>query len=373
MPSTITMLTGKASCRSNPDFSPGSTLHTQLGLSREGARLLAKVMVGLLCCLLPARAASVELERYEYSADAMGGAFSVTLYSDSRHKADLAASAAFTELHRLDEMLSNYRPESEWSRVNNLAARHPVKISQELFDLLSECLEYSRRSAGAFDITVGPLVKAWGFYKGSGQFANHGSIQAALLHVGYTQIQLDSSNHTVRFTRLGMELDPGGIGKGYAVDSMIGVLKRNGIERALVSAAGSSIYALGNPPGREGWPVSLHNPTMPSRIIEQFMLRDESLSTSGRTEKFFRYNGQVYGHIIDPRTGYPVQGVLLAAVTAPRTLDSEAWTKACYVNGRRWSTQHIPAGFRVFFCEEDPSGSPCGFLPKGVDPLSKSH
>ena len=326
-------------------------------------QLFGRPAVWLAGCLSLTLAAPAELERHEYSADAMGGAFSVTLYSASRVNADAAAAAAFTELHRLDQMLSNYRPESEWSRVNDAAARHPVEISQELLDLLSECLQYSRRSGGAFDITVGPLVKAWGFYDGLGRFADGDAVQEALTNVGSAHIQLDLVNRTVRFARAGMELDPGGIGKGYAVDCMAGVLKRHGIGRALVSAAGSSIYALGNPPGQKGWPVTLLDPMMTDRHAEKFMIKDESLSTSGRTRKSFRFNGQVYSHILDPRTGYPVQGVLLVAVTAPRALDSEAWTKACFVNGRRWSAQHIPPGFRVFFCEEDAAGSRCGFLP----------
>ena len=180
-------------------------------------QLLVMPFIWLVCCLSLTLAAPAELQRFEYSADAMGGAFSVTLYSASRVNADAAAAAAFTELHRLDQMLSNYRPESEWSRVNGSAAEHPVKISQELFDLFSECLQYSRRSEGAFDITVGPLVKAWGFYDGLGRFADGDAVQEALTNVGSAHIQLDLVNRTVRFARAGMELDPGGIGKGYEV------------------------------------------------------------------------------------------------------------------------------------------------------------
>ncbi len=347
------------------DFQPFFSTHSgKTGSASHGCeRWLNVPVVWLVCCLLLPSAALAELQRYEYSADAMGGAFSVTLYSARRANADAAAAAVFAELRRLDHMLSNYRPDSEWSEVNGSAAEHPVKISQELFDLLSECLEYSRQSEAAFDITVGPLVKAWGFYNGRGRFADDVAIHEALGRVGYANILLDSTNRTVRFARAGVEMDPGGIGKGYAVDCMIGVLKRNGIERALVSAAGSSIYALGKPPGQDGWPVMIDDPMKTDHFAVKFMIKDESLSTSGSTRKFFRSNGQVYGHILDPRTGYPVHGGLLVAVTAPRTLDSEAWTKAFFVNGRRWSAQHIPAGFRVFFCEEDAGHSLCGFLP----------
>jgi thiamine biosynthesis lipoprotein len=325
-------------------------------------RSFSRTIMWLPLCLSLISTGRAELCRYNYSADAMGGTFSIALYSDTRTNADLAAAAAFNELRRLDHMLSNYRPDSEWSEVNRFAAERAVKVPQELFDLLVACLEYSRRSDGAFDITVGPLMKTWGYYDGPGRFADSAAVQEALAHVGYTHILLDATNHTIRFARAGMEMDPGGIGKGYAVDRMIEMLKRNGIQRALVSAAGSSIYALGTPPGQNGWQVKIHGPKKADSSADQILLRDESLSTSGSSQKFFRADGQVYGHILDPRTGYPAHGVLLVSVVAPRTLDSEAWTKAFFVNGRGWSSQHIPSGFRVFFCEEEAGRSLCGWL-----------
>jgi thiamine biosynthesis lipoprotein len=317
----------------------------------------------LAICLFLAPFTRAESQRYEYSSGAMGGVFSVALYSGKRTNADAAASAAFAELHRLDRMLSNYRPDSEWSEVNRYAAERAVKISRELLGLLSSCLDYSRRSKGAFDITVGPLMKAWGFYDGSGSLIDEAVVKEALAQVGFAHILLDSANYTVRFARAGVEMDPGGIGKGYAVDRMIEVLKRRGIKCALISAAGSSIYALGAPPGQEGWQVKIRDPNRAGDDVGDLLLKDESLSTSGRLGKSFRANGRVYGHILDPRTGYPASGVSLVAVLAPHTLDSEAWTKAFLVNGRRWTAGHIPQGFRVFLCGEEAGSSPCGWLP----------
>jgi thiamine biosynthesis lipoprotein len=321
------------------------------------------LIASLVFCLLLTPLAGAELQRYEYSADAMGGVFSVALYSTTRANADAASAAAFVELRRLDRMLSNYRSDSEWSEVNRNAAARAVKISQELFDLLSAGLEYSRRSDGAFDITVGPLMKAWGFYGGSGSVADDVVLKKARASVGYQRILLDPVDCAVRFDRDGVEMDPGGIGKGYAADRMIETLKRYGIEKALVSAAGSSIFALGAPPGQEGWPVDVHGPNQAGCNADQLRLKDESLSTSGISQKFFRINGRVFGHILDPRTGYPVHGVLQVTVRAPRALDSEAWTKAFFVNGRCWSARHIPSGFRVFFCSEEPGRPVCEWLP----------
>jgi len=272
-----------------------------------------------------------------------------------------AVDAAFEEVHRLDEMLSNYKLESELSEINRAAAERLVAVTPELFDLLAACLKYSRESDGAFDITVGPLMKVWGFYKGTGRLPHRAEVRAALDRVGYRNIVLDGANRTVRFARSGVELDPGGIGKGYAVDRMIEVLKQYGIRTALVSASGSSIYGLGAPPGEKGWKVQIRDPKDQSKSVAEVYLKDESMSTSGNYEKFFRAEGKIYSHIMDPRTGWPAQGVLSVSVVAPRTLDSEAWTKPLFVNGRAWAAKHKPAGLRAFFCEDLPEKS-CAWL-----------
>lgn len=326
----------------------------------RAARPRFRTVAWLLLWLLQAPVIQAELARYQYSADAMGGTFSVAVYTTSRAHGDAATAAAFAELRRLDRMLSHYRPESEWSEVNRHAAQRPVHVPQELFDLVSASLEYSRRTEGAFDITVGPLIRAWDFRDGTGRLASDEAIQAARARVGYPQVLLDATRRTVRFTRVGVELDPGGIAKGYAVDRMIEVLKKRGIDKALVSAAGSSIYALGTPPGEDGWPVAIGGPAAGSDA-GRLLLKDESLSTSGSSGKFFRAEGRIYGHVLDPRTGYPAGG-FLAAVVAPHAIDSEAWTKAVLLNGRRWSARHTPPGWRAFLCEDDRRSS-CAWLP----------
>ena len=291
----------------------------------------------------------------------MGGAFTVAVYGYDRNRMLAATQAAFEELRRLDGWLSNYRPESDLSQVNRLAAERPVKVTPEFFELLEKCLEYSRQSEGAFDISVGPLMRVWGFYKGTGRLPRKEEVDRALLKVGYRKILLDPENRTVRFAQPGVELDPGGIGKGYAVDRMVEVLKENGISSALVSAAGSSIYALGVPNNGKGWEVKIRDPKDPRKTLEELYLKDQSLSTSGSYEKFFVADGKVYSHIMDPRTGYPATGTLAVSVVAPRTLDSEAWTKPFFINGRQWAAQHKPKEFRVFLCE-DKAEQPCAWL-----------
>jgi thiamine biosynthesis lipoprotein len=303
-----------------------------------------------------------ELLRLEESADAMGATYSVVVYGYDRVKMEAAADAAFDEVRRLDEMLSNYRADSEWSEVNRHAAEKPVKVSPEMFQLLLDCVAYSRESEGAFDISVGPLMKVWGFYKGSGHLPHRAEVAAALPNVGYRHIHLDAAAGTVWFDRSGVELDPGGIGKGYAVDRMVDVLKQQGVQIALVAGSDSSIYGMGAPPTEpKGWRVDIKNPWHQRQTAAEVFLKDMSMSTSGSYEKFFRAEGRIYAHIMDPRTGYPAQGSVSVSVVSPRTIDSEAWAKPYFVNGRQWAEKHKPKEFRVFFCE-DRMEQPCAWL-----------
>jgi thiamine biosynthesis lipoprotein len=293
--------------------------------------------------------------RVEKSDEVMGSTFSVVLYGEYQNALDAAADAAFDEAHRLDRMLSNYKPDSEWSVVNRLAAERPVAVSDELFALLVDCLRYSEQSEGAFDITVGPLMRVWGFYTGEGVMPRREDVRSTLWRVGYRHVRLDSAARTVRFARAGVELDPGGIGKGYAVDRMVEVLRRRNIESAFVSASGSSIYGLGTPPDNpRGWPVAIRGPRDPEAVAAEVLLRDTSISTSGSYEKFFRAAGRTYSHVIDPRTGYPAQGAAAVSVVAPRSIDSEAWTKPYFINGRAWAASHRPDRIHVFYCTDAP-------------------
>ena len=319
-------------------------------------------VAGLVLLFPPHAIPAQELLRLEKSADAMGSTYSIAVYGTDRVKMEAAIDAAFDEVRRLDGLLSNYKPESEWSEVNRDAAQKPVKVSAELFQLLEDCLRYSRESDGAFDITVGPLMKVWGFYKGSGHLPHRPEIQAAMAKVGYRHIRLDRAARTVRFDRPGVEIDPGGIGKGYAVDRMVDVLRRNGITVALVAGSASSIYGLGAPPDEpRGWPVKIKDPWDERKTLTEVWLKDMSLSTSGSYEKFFRAEGKIYAHIMDPRTGYPAQGSVSVSVVAPRTLDSEVWAKPFFVNGRLWAEEHLQKDFRVYFCE-DRTEKPCAWL-----------
>jgi FAD:protein FMN transferase len=314
----------------------------------------------LLASLVAPPAAPVRLER---SLDAMGTTYTIAVYGNDRFVLDATIEDAFEEVRRLDQVMSNYREDSEWSRLNQLAGKESVQVSPETFDLLVRCLDYSRASEGSFDITVGPLMKLWGFYKGTGRVPHRAEIRDAMSRIGWQNIQLDSKNRTVRFLRSGLNIDPGGIGKGYAVDHMADILKKGGVTSGIISAGRSSIYAIGVPPNEpRGWRVAIPHPHERGKDVFEVFLKNESLSTSGTSEKFFVAGGTTYSHIMNPRTGFPAQGMLLVSVVAPKTLDSEAWTKPFFVMGRDWSAQHRPHEFRVFLCE-DRSEIACVSLP----------
>lgn len=308
-----------------------------------------------------ASGATAKWVREEGSIDVMGSVTAIVAYGLNAGRLQTAISDALDEDRRLDDLLSNYKPHSEWSEMNRLAAQRPVRVSEELFWLLTACVDYSRESEGSFDISVGPLMKVWGFYKGTGHLPDRSTLRTALQSVGYRNIVLNPRTRTVRFAKAGVELDPGGVGKGYAVDRMASVLRSEGVRSALISAGGSSIYALGTPPNANGWRIDLKDPRTQSDFPQSVTLRDESLSTSGNYEKFFYADGKLWSHIMDPRTGYPSQGMLSVSVVAPKTLDSEVWAKPYYILGRQWTIRHKKKGFHVFLCE-DKLEEPCAWV-----------
>ncbi|HZS98069.1 MAG TPA: FAD:protein FMN transferase [Terriglobales bacterium] len=292
----------------------------------------------------------------------MGTTFTIVLYGSDRASMDQAIDAAFEETHRLDALLSNYRPESEWSRVNREAAARPVAVSPELFRLLSECIDYSRATEGTFDLTVGPLMRVWGFFGGDRHVPSPDEIRGALEVVGYRHLRLNAQKRTVRFDRPGVEIDPGGVGKGYAVDRMVEILRTRGFRNALVAASGSSIFGLGNPPDEpRGWPISIADPWDHRKNAGQVFLKDLSLSTSGSYEKSFRVGGRRYSHIMDPRRGVPADRTVQVTVITPRTIDSEVWAKPYFIQGGAWTVVHKPKSWRVLYCENTP-GSACFWM-----------
>jgi thiamine biosynthesis lipoprotein len=250
------------------------------------------------------------------------------------------AQQALAEAERLEEQMSVFRDTSELTAVNREAARRPVRVSRELFDLLQQCRSLHDDTDGAFDITSTPLSRCWGFLRRAGHVPSTDAVAAARERVGSAHLRLDASSRTVRFARSGMELNLGSIGKGFAVQRIAASLKRAGLRHALVSAAGSSIYALGR---RGPWPIALTSRGMREGGIARLLLRHGAMATSGVGEQYVDADGRRYGHVLDPRTGWPAQGLASATVVTTDAAVADALATAFLVGGEALAAQYCAA------------------------------
>jgi thiamine biosynthesis lipoprotein len=287
-----------------------------------------------LCLMaLGATASPPALSRYEARRLSMACIYDIAAYGDPSSGVPAMLERALDEVDRIDRLMSHYKPQSPLSQLNRAAASAAVAVDPELFDFIQRSIGYSVASDGAFDITVGPLMKAWGFFKGDGRVPTNAELTDARRRVGYQHVILDRSSSTIRFDIPGVELDLGGIAKGYAVDRVVAFLQQHGISAALVSAGGSTVYGLGHPPGRASWDVEVQDPLEPTNIAFSVELRDQALSMAGRSAKSFEVDGVLYSHIMDPKTGRPVQGVVAVAVTSRTGTEGDALDDALFVMG----------------------------------------
>jgi FAD:protein FMN transferase len=289
--------------------------------------------VGLCLSWYAAPGAGGDLERYDAARLSMGCVYSITAYGADGGTLPRIVGEALDEVDRIDRLMSHYRPDSPLSQLNREAARRAVPVDSELFDFIALALGYSRSSDGAFDITVGPLMKAWGFFQDDGRVPTRRELTAVRRLVGYHHVDLNAVDRTIRFDTPGVELDLGGIAKGYAVDRVVRLLKERGVRAALVSAGGSTVFGIGAPPGEDAWRVSVQDPLDAARIAFTVALRDRAVSVAGSSEKFFARGRRRYGHIMNPRTGRPVQDVLTVAVLAPTGTAGDALDDALFVRG----------------------------------------
>ncbi len=259
----------------------------------------------------------------------MGTRIVVELWSDDATQANAAIDAVMVEMVNIDNSMSTYKPESEVSRVNASAAKGPMVISRELFDLLTTALEFSRITEGAFDITYASVGFMYDFR--AHKKPTDAEIASALSAVNYHHVVLDPKTHTVFFTQPGVRIDLGGIGKGYAVDRGIEILQAKGVTHALVTAGGDS-RIIGDRFGKP-WIVGIRHPDDKSRVIAKIPLIDTAMSTSGDYERYFDEDGVRYHHIIDPRTGKSASKVRSATILASNATRTDGLSKTAFVLG----------------------------------------
>jgi len=303
---------------------------TSAPLPREPRRLFS----ALLCLCTVSIAAPVQAAWLSRTVDGiMGTRIFVELWSEddaqSRQRGEQAIDAVMAEMRHIDETMSVYKPTSEISRVNNLAATRPVRISQELFQLLTAALEYSRITEGAFDITYASVGYLYDFRER--KRPTEQEIQTALPAINYRHVLLDAATRSVRFSQPGVRIDLGGIAKGFSVDRGIDILRSRGYQHALVNAGGDS-RVIGDRFGKP-WIIGIRHPDHPDQIITRVPLTDSAFSTSGDYERYFDEGGVRYHHIIDPHTGHSASKVRSATVIAPTATRTDGLSKTAFVLG----------------------------------------
>jgi thiamine biosynthesis lipoprotein len=261
---------------------------------------------------------------------AMACRFEITVSGEDGHQV-AAARDALDEVERIEASLTVFRETSDLVRVNRLAAREPVEVDPDLFDLLSLSRELYEATDRAFDVTSTPLSRTWGFLSRAPCVPSPAALEEARNLVGLDGVDLDAARRTVRFGRPGMELNLGSIGKGHALRQVGGLLRDRGLRHALVSAAGSSVLAIGGRAG--GWRVDVVSRQVKRTRLARMALRDVALGTSGAGEQFVEADGRRYGHVLDPRTGWPASGVVSASVVTGDAAVADALSTAFLVGG----------------------------------------
>ena len=276
---------------------------------------------------------------------AMACRFEVTLPGGDRDGLAVA-NDALDLVDALEAQLSVFRESSEISFINREAAARAVVIEHSLFDLLLLCRKLCDETDGAFDITAGPLTRCWGFLTRAGRLPAADEIEKARSFVGSDKMLLDCQTRSIRFLHEGMELNLGSIGKGYALDRVATSLRAR-TASALLNAGASSFYAVGAGDRAEGWSVGIRDPRNKMRRLARLKLRDCALSTSGSEEQFFDRDGQRYGHLIDPRSGWPAQHVTSVSVVAQSAATSDALATAFYIGGKAVAEKYCAANPEV--------------------------
>jgi thiamine biosynthesis lipoprotein len=260
----------------------------------------------------------------------MATRFEIVLHGDNPVTLRAAGEEALDEIDRIESQLSLYRSGSEVARLNAEGHERPIRVTPSLFKLIERARELSRETNGAFDITIAPLVRCWGFMGGTGSMPEPAAVAEARASVGMQHIELDAGKLTVRFARPGVMLDFGAIGKGYAIDRAVALLREGRVTSALIHGGTSTAFALGTQPEGARWKIAVTAPTRdadakPMAIVE---LENESLSVSAVWGRSFRAGEKNYGHIIDPRTGAPADNALLSAVVLPTATETDALSTA---------------------------------------------
>jgi thiamine biosynthesis lipoprotein len=313
------------------------------------------------------------------SRRAMACEFQLLFNAGQYPQATEAAMEALDLVETLEEQMSVFRASSQLSRINREAADGPVPVEPRLLEILQLAQRIYAETAGAYDITSTSLWRAWGFARREGRVPTPEQLAEARRCVGGQFVQLDPEAQTVRFLQPGMELNLGSIGKGYALDRAAEQLLAAGVGDFLLHGGQSSVLARGSRlagTAPDGWTVGIHDPLRRGRRIGQLCLRDRALGTSGSANQSFRHRGRRYAHILDPRTGWPAEGVWSATVLAPTAAEADALSTAFFVMGADAAFRYCrsrPDLAAVLVCSSlAPAVTPAGSSPEGWPPAIRT-
>ncbi|AMV39777.1 Thiamine biosynthesis lipoprotein ApbE precursor [Planctomyces sp. SH-PL62] len=317
-----------------------------------------RLSVVVLVLTLVGSGSAGELARFEYLETHMGSSFKILLYSTQETAARRASRAAFDRIAALDAVLSDYDPDSELSRLATSAGGPPVAVGPDLFDVLEKSRYWYDETGGWLDPTIAPVGRLWRRARRERKLPDDAKLDAALALVGMEKLVLDPKARTVRLTRPGMKLDVGGVAKGYAAQAAIDVLREQGVDRALVAGAGD-IVVSGPPPDAEGWTIGVAT-LEPSKTAPEIYLsiKDAAVSTSGDAERFVIIDGRRYSHIINPRTGRPIEDRASVTVVAPDGTTADVLETTAYMLGPEKGLEFIDSipGAAAVFTRETPEG-----------------
>jgi thiamine biosynthesis lipoprotein len=262
----------------------------------------------------------------------MGTYGRVTIVTGDSAAAWPDAEVALAALVRVDSLMSNWTSTSEVARLNREAGSAETRVDPEVGVVLEAALRLWHESGGAYDITVEPLVRAWGFLGGPRRVPSDEEVRTAMAHVGAERVHYRSDTRTLRFDDPETRIDLGGIAKGYAVDVAAESLAAHGVRDALVDLSGN-MFALGMPAGQPGWRIGIRDPRDRIPYLARLALTGQGISTSGQYEQFVAVNGKTYGHIMDPRTGRPAEGLIAVTVLSPTAMECDGWDTPLFVLG----------------------------------------
>ncbi|WP_452230096.1 FAD:protein FMN transferase [Lacinutrix sp. MEBiC02404] len=284
----------------------------------------------IVACLVVYNAFSQEV--YSKTIKLMGSRFDISVVANSKEEGEAFINIAVEEITRIEQLISSWDENSQTSLINNQAGIKPIKVASELFQLIERALKISKLTNGAFDISYASMDKIWKFDGSMTAMPSEDIIKQSVDKVGYQNILLNHQEQTVFLKRKGMKIGFGAIGKGYAADKAKVILQSKGVKAGIINASGD-LNAWGKQPNKKDWMVAIVNPLNKDKVFSWLPVNNQAVVTSGNYEKYVRLNGELYSHIIDPRTGYPSKGILSVSIFTKSAELADALATSVFVMG----------------------------------------